>query len=72
MLLADDDPDDWEIFLEAFARHKDSVVVKTVNSGKELFDFLGAQPADELPSLSSSTTICPLLPADVLGTRMAK
>ena len=51
ILLADDDPDDQAIFLEAFAHQKENVAVRTVNSGKDLFDFLDAQPADDLPIL---------------------
>lgn len=50
ILLADDDPDDRELFSEAITQ-KDHIVVQTVNNGQELFAFLDAQSPDELPAL---------------------
>ena len=51
ILLADDDEDDREIFLEAFSRIHPKADVQTVNDGIQLFEFLDAHTNGELPIL---------------------
>jgi CheY-like chemotaxis protein len=51
LLLADDDPDDQETFMEAFTRLYPQTKVQTVNDGQELFVFLDTHSPDELPVL---------------------
>ncbi len=49
--LADDDPDDRELLLDAFQKLTDSHHLKAVNSGKELLEFLSVMDDSELPCL---------------------
>jgi CheY-like chemotaxis protein len=49
--LADDDPDDREMLLEAFQKLTDSHHIKTVINGKELIEFLSLMDDSELPCL---------------------
>ena len=49
--LADDDPDDQELLLEAFQQLTDSHHLKAVSSGKELIEFLSVVDDGELPCL---------------------
>ena len=49
--LADDDPDDRELLLDAFQQLTDSHHLKAVNSGKELLEFLSVMDDSELPCL---------------------
>ena len=42
ILLADDDPDDQDMFIEAFTRRYSSVPISSVNDGQELVSFLDA------------------------------
>jgi two-component system response regulator len=51
IVLADDDPDDRDAFVEEFGRQNAEAVIKTVTDGKELFDLLNTLPAGELPAL---------------------
>jgi CheY-like chemotaxis protein len=49
--LADDDPDDQELLLEAFQQLTDSHHLKAVSSGTELIEFLSVTDDSELPCL---------------------
>lgn len=49
--VADDDPDDRELLLEAFQKITDSHHLMAVNSGKALFDYLSVMDDSELPCL---------------------
>ena len=49
--LADDDPDDRELLLDAFQQLTDSHHIKAVNNGKELIEFLSHMDDSELPCL---------------------
>ncbi len=51
ILLAEDDHDDRDLFIEAFSDHHSHIPVKHVKDGKELFKFLDSCPRDDLPSL---------------------
>jgi CheY-like chemotaxis protein len=51
ILLADDDPDDLNTFLQAFSELNPHASVQTVTDGQELFDFLDSCNPDELPLL---------------------
>ncbi len=49
--LADDDPDDQELLLEAFQQLTDSYHLKAVSSGKGLLEYLSVMDEGELPCL---------------------
>lgn len=52
MLLADDDADDREIFIRVLDKKADVQLVRTVENGREVIDFLDGLPAPEqLPHL---------------------
>jgi CheY-like chemotaxis protein len=51
ILLADDDPDDLNTFLQAFSELDPHAPVHTVVDGQELIEFLDGRDPDELPSL---------------------
>jgi CheY-like chemotaxis protein len=51
ILLADDDPDDLNIFLQAFSEIDPHASVHTVIDGQELIEFLEGRDPDELPLL---------------------
>jgi CheY-like chemotaxis protein len=51
ILLADDDPDDQEVFCDAFTRLNPHACVKIVGDGNELFEFLDGCTVHELPAL---------------------
>jgi CheY-like chemotaxis protein len=51
ILLAEDDHDDRDLFIEAFTEHHSLIPVKHVKDGKDLFKFLDTCPRDDLPSL---------------------
>lgn len=52
MLLADDDADDREIFIRVLDKKADVQLVRTVENGREVIDFLDGLPASEqLPHL---------------------
>jgi CheY-like chemotaxis protein len=49
--LADDDPDDRELLLDAFQKITDSHHLTAVNSGRALIDYLSLLDNSELPCL---------------------
>ncbi len=49
--LADDDPEDQEILLDAFQQLTDDHHLKTVSSGRELIEYLSVTDVSELPCL---------------------
>lgn len=51
ILLADDDPDDLNVFLQAFSEVHPHASIRTVTDGQRLFEFLDGCDPDELPSL---------------------
>ena len=51
ILLADDDPDDLNVFLHAFRELSPQTRVQAFTDGKELVDFLDDCNLEELPSL---------------------
>ena len=51
ILLAEDDHDDRDIFIEAFTALHPHIPVKHVRDGKDLFEFLDSCARDELPNL---------------------
>lgn len=51
ILLADDDPDDLNVFLQAFNELNPHTSVHTVSDGQELIEFLEACDPDELPAI---------------------
>ena len=52
VLLADDDADDREIFIRVLGKKTDVQLVRTVENGREVIDFLEGLPAPEqLPHL---------------------
>ena len=71
LLLADDDPDDQETFLEAFSRLNVHAAVRTVNDGKELFEFLDGRPPDELPVMILLDYKMPLVTAPEILERLS-
>jgi CheY-like chemotaxis protein len=48
VLLADDDADDREIFVRVLDKKADVQLVRTVENGREVIDYLEALPAPEL------------------------
>ena len=71
LLLADDDPDDRETFLEAFARLHPLASVQTVNDGKELFEVLDGHTNGELPILILLDYKMPLVAGPEVLKRLA-
>jgi CheY-like chemotaxis protein len=65
ILLAEDDYDDRDIFVEAFAALHPQIPVKHVRDGKDLFGFLDSCPRDDLPSLILLDYNMPFLTAPV-------
>ena len=63
ILLAEDDQDDRELFIEALTEHHTHIPVKHVKDGKDLFKFLDSCPRDDLPSLILLDYNMPLLTA---------
>ena len=51
ILLADDDPDDQELILHAFAEVSTSFNLHIVHDGKEVIDFLASTSDNKLPCL---------------------
>lgn len=51
VLLADDDADDREIFERVLGKKTDVHLMRTVENGREVLDFLGNISAEELPNL---------------------
>jgi CheY-like chemotaxis protein len=52
VLLAEDDPDDRELFAFFYADRQDIIVLPPVSNGLELVDYLsGIAPGDKLPDL---------------------
>lgn len=51
IFLAEDDIDDQELLIEAFAHFDDSISVKVVNNGKKAFSFLESLSAGQTPCL---------------------
>ena len=51
ILLADDDPDDLSIFMQAFCEANPQARVETFADGQEILDYLDSCSEDELPSL---------------------
>jgi CheY-like chemotaxis protein len=51
IVLAEDDPDDRDMFLEEFARQNPDAVIETVTDGKELLELLNVLLPEELPTL---------------------
>ena len=51
ILLADDDPDDLNTFLQAFIELNPHTAVQTVTDGLELIEFLDNREQDDLPAL---------------------
>ena len=51
ILLADDDPEDQDAFIEAFARLHPNVSVITMNDGQRLLEFLDTCDRNTLPVL---------------------
>lgn len=51
ILLADDDPDDVNVFLQAFGERYPHTPVQTVSDGQELIEFLDSCDPNELPAL---------------------
>jgi CheY-like chemotaxis protein len=47
VLLADDDADDREIFIRVLGKKADVQLVRTVENGREVIDFLDGLPAPE-------------------------
>jgi CheY-like chemotaxis protein len=63
ILLAEDDHDDRDTFIEAFMALHPSIPVKHVKDGKDLFGFLDSCPPDDLPGLILLDYNMPLLTA---------
>ena len=51
ILLADDDPDDQELIVHAFAEVSPSFNLQIVNDGREAIEFLSATSDSKLPCL---------------------
>lgn len=51
ILLADDDPDDQELIVNAFTQISPSFTLHIVNDGKGVIEFLTAASDDKLPCL---------------------
>lgn len=51
ILLAEDDPDDLNMFLQAFSQTDPHTSVQTVTDGKDVIDFLAGCNHGELPLL---------------------
>lgn len=51
VLLADDDADDREIFERVLGRKKDVQLIRSMENGREVMEFLGIVGPDELPHL---------------------
>src|SRR5687768_5955644 len=52
VLLADDDADDREIFIRVLGKKSDVQLVRTVENGREVIDFLeGISSSDQMPNL---------------------
>ena len=49
LLLVDDDPDDRDLFMEAFSKQNPDCVVEQANSGRGVLAFL--ESVDELPAV---------------------
>jgi CheY-like chemotaxis protein len=63
ILLAEDDHDDRDTFIEAFTAVHPHIPVRHVKDGKDLFTFLESCPRDDLPSLILLDYNMPLLTA---------
>ena len=63
ILLAEDDHDDRDTFIEAFMALHPHIPVKHVKDGEDLFQFLDSCPRDDLPSLILLDYNMPLLTA---------
>lgn len=51
ILIADDDPDDQDLFIEALLRQSPDAVIKSVWNGQEVLSYLASCPDMDLPSL---------------------
>ncbi|HLI94390.1 MAG TPA: response regulator [Puia sp.] len=51
ILIADDDPDDQELFEERLLRINPDAKIETVNNGMEALAFLRDRPAEALPKV---------------------
>jgi CheY-like chemotaxis protein len=51
ILIADDDPDDLNAFIQAFSERDPHVIVHFVTDGQEVIEFLAGCVPGELPSL---------------------
>ena len=49
LLLADDDPDDQEMFVDAFLRRYPGATIHYCKDGREVLAYLGQCPTNELP-----------------------
>jgi two-component response regulator ARR-A family len=69
ILIADDDPDDLNIFLQAFSERDPDVSVHTLTDGQEVIEYLDACDPDGLPSLILLDYKMPIISApEVLKT----
>lgn len=51
VLLADDDADDREIFERVLGKKAGVTLMRSVENGKEVLEFLGNVPSEEFPNL---------------------
>lgn len=51
ILIADDDPDDIEMLVEAFARLGEQLTIDTVRNGEEVLKYLDGRSAEDLPGV---------------------
>ena len=51
LLLVDDDPDDCDLFSEAFHSRNPDIAVKYAGGGREVLDFLERCEKDQLPAV---------------------
>jgi CheY-like chemotaxis protein len=51
ILIADDDPEDQDLLIEALLHKSSDVVIKSVWNGQEVLSYLASCPDKDLPSL---------------------
>lgn len=72
ILIADDDPDDQEMLVEAMAQLDHSLHIDLVDNGNEVLTYLAERPNDDFPELIVLDYKMPILNAAEVLERLTK